>query len=130
MSAGYFIDWDGNVRSVSDPGGGYRCEGTSAPPQRFRAPGMARCASSTRVLDAAEPSPDLRRTRRAVKRHGGRFASLPDVDTAARYVAIATPVGTLVHEATLYRSLEDVARAGIKASLVPGSQPWGERNDW
>jgi len=42
MSSGYFIDWDGNVRSVTDPGGGYRCE----------------------------------------------------VDTAARYVAIATPVGT------------------------------------
>lgn len=78
MSTGYFIDWDGNVRSVADPGGGYRCE----------------------------------------------------VDAAARYVGVATPVGTLVHEATLYRSLEDVARAGIKASLVPGSQPWGERNDW
>ena len=78
MTAGYFIDWDGNVRSVTDPGGGYRCE----------------------------------------------------VDTVARYVAIATAGGALVHEATFYRSLQDVARAGIKASLVPGSQPWGEHGAW
>jgi hypothetical protein len=78
MTAGYFIDWDGNLRSVADPGGGYRCE----------------------------------------------------VDTVARYVAIATAGGALVHEATFYRSLQDVARAGIKAALVPGSQPWGEHGAW
>ena len=24
--SGYFMDWDGNLRSVDDPGGGYRCE--------------------------------------------------------------------------------------------------------
>jgi len=23
---GYFVDWDGNLRSVEDPGGGYHCE--------------------------------------------------------------------------------------------------------
>lgn len=67
MTTGYFIDWDGNVRSVTDPGGGYRCE----------------------------------------------------VDPVARYVGVATPGGALVHEATFYRSLEDIARAGIKATLVP-----------
>ncbi|WP_322318155.1 hypothetical protein [Hydrogenophaga sp.] len=24
--AGYFMDWDGNVRRTDDPGGGYRCD--------------------------------------------------------------------------------------------------------
>jgi hypothetical protein len=24
--AGFFMDWDGNVRSTDDPGGGYRCD--------------------------------------------------------------------------------------------------------
>ncbi|MFZ5491783.1 MAG: hypothetical protein ACOY6E_04695 [Pseudomonadota bacterium] len=76
MTAGYFIDWDGNVRSVADPGGGFCCE----------------------------------------------------IDTVARYVGITTPSGALVHEATFYRSLEDIAKAGIRASLVPGSQPWGDRS--
>lgn len=78
MADAYFIDWDGNARSVVDPGGGYLC----------------------------------------------------DVDAVARYVGITTKSGTLVHEATLYRSLEDIARAGIKATLVPGSHPWGNKNDW
>lgn len=48
-----------------------------------------------------------------------------DVDTVARYVGIKTKSGALVHEATFYKNLEAVARAGIKAELVPGSQPWG-----
>lgn len=26
MSDGYFVDWDGNARSTSDPGGGYYCD--------------------------------------------------------------------------------------------------------
>ncbi|HEY6880048.1 MAG TPA: hypothetical protein VI299_18615 [Polyangiales bacterium] len=52
------------------------------------------------------------------------------VDTVARYVAVTTPRGTMVHEGTFYRTLEAIAKAGIRAELVPGSQPWGERSDW
>lgn len=74
---GYFIDWDGNVRSTADCGGGYLCE----------------------------------------------------VDMAAKYVAITTKSGSLVHEATFYKSLEDIEKAGIRAPLVPGSHPWGKRED-
>lgn len=70
---GYFIDWNGNLRSTVDPGEDYVC----------------------------------------------------DVDRAARYVAIMTPTGTLVHEATLYRTLEDIARSGIRSTLMPGSVSWG-----
>lgn len=77
MSAGYFVDWDGNVRSVEDPGGGYLCE----------------------------------------------------TDMVARYVAVTTKTGTLVHEGTVYRSLADIEKAGIKAGLVPGSHPWGRKED-
>jgi hypothetical protein len=78
MSAdGYFVDWDGNARSTSDPGGGYLCE----------------------------------------------------TDTVARYVAIMTKTGALVHEATFYKSLSDIEKAGIKAPLVPGSHPWGRKED-
>lgn len=25
-SSGFFIDWDGNIRSAAEPGGGYVCE--------------------------------------------------------------------------------------------------------
>lgn len=75
---GFFIDWDGNIRSVADPGGGYRCE----------------------------------------------------VDPAARYVGVTTAGGTLVHEATWYRSLTDVEKAGIRAMLVPGTHPWGRQDGW
>jgi hypothetical protein len=75
--AGYFVDWDSNLRSVDDPGGGYRCE----------------------------------------------------VDAPARYVAVFSSNGALAHESTLYRTLEAVERAGIKATLVPGSQPWGKPED-
>ena len=74
--SGFFIDWDGNLRSVEDPGSGYVCE----------------------------------------------------VDLAARYVAVMKgPV--LAHEATLYKTLEAVHKAGIKAALVPGSHPWGSKRD-
>ena len=77
MSDGYFVDWDGNIRSTADPGGGYLC----------------------------------------------------DCDSVARFVAVTTKNGTLVHEGTFYRSVEDVAKAGISASLVPGSHPWGSKQD-
>jgi hypothetical protein len=65
------MDWDGNLRSVEDPGGGYTCE----------------------------------------------------VDTVARYVAVMKG-SILAHEATLFKTLADVEKAGIKAALVPGSHPW------
>lgn len=71
---GYFVDWNGKLRSTADPGENYVC----------------------------------------------------DVDRVARYVAVMTPTGTLVHEATLYRTLEDIAKAGIKSTLVPGSVSWGK----
>ena len=74
---GFFVDWDGNLRSTGDPGGGYLCE----------------------------------------------------ADRAARYVAITTKTGTLVHEATYFKSIADVEKAGIRASLVPGSHPWGKKAD-
>jgi hypothetical protein len=73
--SGFFIDWNGKVRSTDDPGGGYLC----------------------------------------------------DVDAVARYVGITTKTGTLVHEATFYKSLEAIAKAGITAELVPGSHPWGDQ---
>ncbi|CCE06186.1 conserved hypothetical protein [Bradyrhizobium sp. STM 3843] len=74
---GFFVDWDGNLRSTADPGGGYLCE----------------------------------------------------TDTVARYVAITTKTGTLVHEATYFKSIDAVEKAGIKAPLVPGSHPWGKKED-
>ncbi len=72
---GFFIDWDGNARSTSDPGGGYLCE----------------------------------------------------ADTVARYVAVMTKSGALMHEGTYYKTLADIEKEGIKASLVPGSHPWGSK---
>jgi len=77
ITEGLFIDWDGNARSTSDPGGGYTCE----------------------------------------------------VDSVAKYVAVMGRGGALVHEATLYKDLAAIARAGISAQLVPGSQPWGKPGD-
>jgi len=74
---GYFIDWDGNARSTSDPGGGYSCE----------------------------------------------------ADTAARYVAITTKSGALMHEGTYYKTLADIEKAGIKATLVTGAHPWGTKSE-
>ena len=73
--SGFFVDWDGNLRSVEDPGAGYVC----------------------------------------------------DVDNVTRYVAVMMG-SMLAHEATLYRTLADVEKAGIQATLVPGSQPWGSPN--
>jgi hypothetical protein len=35
----------------------------------------------------------------------------------------------LAHEATLYKTLSDVEKAGIKAEVVPGSHPWGSKRD-
>ena len=64
---------------------------------------------------------------RATGDPGGGY--LCEVDLPARYVAITTKTGALMHEATLYRSLEDIAKAGIKAELVPGSHPWGKPDE-
>ena len=77
MSAGFFVDWNGNLRTTDDPGGGYAC----------------------------------------------------DVDFPARYVAVMGKNGALIHEATLYKTEADVAKAGIKAKLVPGSHPWGSGSE-
>jgi len=52
-----------------------------------------------------------------------------EVDTVARYVAIMGKGGALVHEATYYKKIDDVSKAGIKATLVPGSHPWGRKAD-
>ena len=54
---------------------------------------------------------------------GGGY--LCETDPAARYVAITTKSGALVHEATFYQSVADIEKAGIKAPLVAGSHPWG-----
>jgi hypothetical protein len=35
----------------------------------------------------------------------------------------------LMHEATFYKDLAAIERAGIKASLVPGSHPWGSKDE-
>lgn len=51
-----------------------------------------------------------------------------EVDAPARYVAVMTRGGAMVHEATLYKSLEAIAKAGIHTELLPGSAPWGERD--
>jgi hypothetical protein len=58
---------------------------------------------------------------------GGGY--LCEIDAVARYVAVTTKSGTLVHEGTFYRSLPDIAKAGIRAPLVPGSHPWGRPED-
>lgn len=58
---------------------------------------------------------------------GGGY--LCEIDMVARYVAITTKTGTLVHEGTFYKTLEDIAKAGITATLVPGSHPWGRQED-
>jgi hypothetical protein len=74
--SGFFMDWDGNLRHVEDPGGGYVCE----------------------------------------------------VDAPSRYVAVMKG-SMLAHEGTLYKTLADVEKAGIKATVVPGSHPWGSKAD-
>jgi hypothetical protein len=52
-----------------------------------------------------------------------------EVDLPARYVAITTKRGALVHEATFFRRVEDLEKAGIKAPLVGADHPWGRRKD-
>lgn len=52
-----------------------------------------------------------------------------ETDTVARYVAIMAKGGSLIHEATFYKTLADIEKAGIKAPLVPGSHPWGSKED-
>ena len=47
-----------------------------------------------------------------------------DVDMSARYVAVRSKQGALIHEATYYKTLDDIAKAGIKAELVDESVPW------
>lgn len=64
---------------------------------------------------------------RATNDPGGGY--LCEADPVARYVAITTPSGMLMHEATFYKSLEDIAKAGITAPLVPGSHPWGRPDE-
>jgi hypothetical protein len=54
---------------------------------------------------------------------------LCETDAVARYVAVTTKTGTLVHEGTFYRSTADIEKAGIRAQLVPGSHPWGRGED-
>lgn len=58
---------------------------------------------------------------------GGGY--LCETDLGARYVAITTKGGTLVHEGTFYKSVSDIEKAGIKAPLVAGAHPWGRRED-
>jgi hypothetical protein len=64
---------------------------------------------------------------RSAQDPGGGY--LCEIDAPARYVAITSKNGALVHEATLYKSLGDIEKAGIKAALVPGDHPWGNRKD-
>jgi hypothetical protein len=51
------------------------------------------------------------------------------VDLPARYVAVLSKNGALIHEATFYRTEADLEKAGIKAKLVPGSHPWAAPKD-
>jgi hypothetical protein len=64
---------------------------------------------------------------RSAQDPGGGY--LCEIDVPARYVAVTTKSGALVHEGTLYRTLADIEKAGIKATLVPGAHPWGSRKD-
>lgn len=59
--------------------------------------------------------------RRTEERGGGYRC---EVDTVARYVAVLSQKGTLIHEATFYKTLADMEAAGIKAKLVDVSVPW------
>ncbi len=52
-----------------------------------------------------------------------------EIDLPARYVAVMSKNGALVHEATLYKTLADVEKAGIKAPLVSGDHPWGRPDE-
>lgn len=63
---GFFMDWDGNIRSTGDPGGGYSCE----------------------------------------------------VDRPARYVGVRAKNGALMHEATFYKDLAAIEKAGLLAGFA------------
>lgn len=52
-----------------------------------------------------------------------------ETDPIARYVAIVTMSGAVMHEATFYKSLEDIEKNGLKAPLVTGSHPWGRPDE-
>ncbi|ACK50812.1 conserved hypothetical protein [Methylocella silvestris BL2] len=58
---------------------------------------------------------------------GGGYSC--DIDLPARYVAVLSKNGALVHEATFYKTLADVEKAGIKAPLVSGDHPWGRADE-
>lgn len=60
-------------------------------------------------------------TRRTEDPGGGYLC---DVDPVARYVAVLSKQGALIHEATYYKTLADIEAAGITAKLVDASVPW------
>jgi len=68
---------------------------------------------------------------------GGSFRSMGDpgggysceVDSVARWVAIKGKGDALVQQAPFYKTIDDVSKAGIKATLVPGSHHWGRKAD-
>jgi hypothetical protein len=64
---------------------------------------------------------------RATTDPGGGYVC--DVDARSRYVAVQTVSGVLVHEATFYRELAAIERAGIQAAPVPGRHPWGRPDE-
>ena len=59
---------------------------------------------------------------------GGDF--VVEVDMVAKYVALYSKSGTLMHEATFYKTQEDIAKKGIKAELVDGATPWAMKKEW
>ena len=63
---------------------------------------------------------------RSTRDAGGGYVI--EADPVAKYVAIMQG-SSLVHEATFYKTMADVAKAGIKAQLVPGSHPWGRPDE-
>jgi hypothetical protein len=65
---------------------------------------------------------------RSVQDAGGDF--VVGVDLPSKHVARHTPKGTLMHEATFHRTLDDIARKGVRAELEPGSHPWGLQKEW
>ncbi|MDD2876935.1 MAG: hypothetical protein PHT60_05000 [Acidiphilium sp.] len=58
---------------------------------------------------------------------GGGYSC--EADPVARYVAIVTRSGAVMHEATFFKTLADIKKSGINARLVPGSHPWGKPED-
>jgi hypothetical protein len=63
---------------------------------------------------------------RSTRDAGGGY--VVEADPVAKYVAIMQG-SALVHEGTFYKTLEDIKKAGITASFVPGSHPWGKPED-